>query len=134
MYNSLLKKVQSNYFSYLFDNCLYSKSLWHPIDKILHQSNPSQQISPSIHSANQFSSFFGDKIKTLLYTINCHQHDHRLNQLLLMKLSDLYYILQNQLASLIPRLLSYLTVLAIAFPLLHAFKYVSQYWFFSKCI
>ena len=28
-------------------------------------SNPSQQISPSIHSTNQFSSFFSDRIKTL---------------------------------------------------------------------
>ena len=65
IYNSLLKKAQSNYFSSLFENCLDSKSLWHSIDKILHQSNPSQQISPSIHSANQFSSFFRDKIKTI---------------------------------------------------------------------
>ena len=31
----------------------------------MHRSNPSQQISPSIHSANQFSSFFSNKIKTL---------------------------------------------------------------------
>ena len=32
---------------------------------MLHQSNPSQQISPSIYSANQLSSFFSYKIKTL---------------------------------------------------------------------
>ena len=31
----------------------------------MYRSNPSQQISLSIHSANRFSSFFSDKIKTL---------------------------------------------------------------------
>ena len=65
IYNFLLKKAQSNYFSSLFDNCLHFKSLWYYIDKMLHRSNPSQQISPSIHSVHQFSSFFSDKIKTL---------------------------------------------------------------------
>ena len=65
IYNSLLKKAQSNYFSSLFDNCLDSKSFWHSIDKVLHRSNSFQQIPPAIHSADQFSSFFSDKIKTL---------------------------------------------------------------------
>ena len=60
-----MKKAQSNYFSSLCDNCLDSKSLWHSIDKILHQSNPSQQIPSAKHSAYQFSSFSSDKIKTL---------------------------------------------------------------------
>ena len=64
IYNFLLKKVQSNYFPSLFDNCLDFKSLCHSIDKVLHLSNPSQQIPPAIHSADQFSSF-SDKIKTL---------------------------------------------------------------------
>ena len=59
IYNSLLKKAQSNYFSSLFD------SLWHSIDKVVHRSNPFQQFAPAIHSADQFSSFFSDKIKTL---------------------------------------------------------------------
>ena len=44
---------------------VYILNLWHSIDKILHRSNLSQQISPSIYFANQFSSFIGDKIKTL---------------------------------------------------------------------
>ena len=65
IYNSLLKKVQSNYFSSLFGNFLDSKSFWRSIDKVLHRSNPSQQIPLSIHSADQFSSFFSDKIKTI---------------------------------------------------------------------
>ena len=30
----------------------------------MHRSNLSQQITPVIHSADQFSSFFSDKIKT----------------------------------------------------------------------
>ena len=60
-----MKKAQSNYFSSLFANCLDSKSLWHSIDRVLHRSNLSQQIPPAIHSADQFSSFFNDKIKTL---------------------------------------------------------------------
>ena len=60
-----MKKVQSNYFSSLFDNYLDSKSLWHSIDKVWHRSNPSQQITPVIHSSDQFSSFCSDKIKTL---------------------------------------------------------------------
>ena len=60
-----MKKAQSNYFSSLFENCLDSKSLWHFIDKVLHLSNPSLQIPPARHSADQFSSFFSDKIKTL---------------------------------------------------------------------
>ena len=59
-----MKKAQSNYFSSFFDNCLDFKSLAF-IDKVLHRSNPSQQIPPAIHSADQFSSFFSDKIKTL---------------------------------------------------------------------
>ena len=46
MSNSLLKKIQSNYFLSLFDNCLDFKALWHSIDKMLHRSNPSKQISP----------------------------------------------------------------------------------------
>ena len=49
----------------MFDNCLDSIFLWHSIDKVLHRSNPSQQIPPAIHSADQFSSFLSDKIKTL---------------------------------------------------------------------
>ena len=65
MYNSLLKKAQLNYFSSLFDNFLVSKTLRRYIDKMLHRSNPAQQISLSIHSANQFSSVFSGKIKTL---------------------------------------------------------------------
>ena len=65
IYNSLLKKAQSNYFSSLFANCLDSKSLRHSIDSVLHRSNLSQQIPPVIHLADQYSSFFSDKIKTL---------------------------------------------------------------------
>ena len=57
--------AQSNYISTLFNNCLDSKSFWHSIDNLLHQSKPSQIIFPSIRSADQFSSFFSDKIKTL---------------------------------------------------------------------
>ena len=64
IYNSLFEKAQSNYVSSFFDNCLNSKSLWQSINKVLHRSNPSQQIPPAIYSANQFSSFFSEKIKT----------------------------------------------------------------------
>ena len=60
-----VEKAQSNYFSSSFDNCLDSKFLWHSIDKVLHRSNPSQQTPPAIYSADQFSSFLSDKIKTL---------------------------------------------------------------------
>ena len=67
MYNSLQKKAQSDYFASLFDN---SKSLWHSLDKILHRSNLSQQISLSIHSAGQFSSFFSDKINTFCLNLS----------------------------------------------------------------
>ena len=60
-----MKKAQSNYFSCLFNNCLDSKSLWHSIDKVLHRSNPAQQIPLIINSADQFSSYLSEKIKTL---------------------------------------------------------------------
>ena len=129
MYNSLLKKGQSNYFSSLFDHCLGSKSLWLSNEKMLHRSNPSLQISPSIHSADQYSSFFSDKIKTLglnlpLIKVNPYSVPDILPPTFssfkpasLMKLSNLYYHLCNLLASLIPYLLiSYLAVSTIFFP------------------
>ena len=53
----------------MFDNCLDSKSLWHSINKVLHRPIPSQQIPPALHSADQFSSFFNDKIKTLHFNL-----------------------------------------------------------------
>jgi hypothetical protein len=65
LYNSLLKKAQSNYFSSLFVNCSNSKSLWHSIDKVLHRSSISHTDPPASLSVHQFSSFFTDKIKSL---------------------------------------------------------------------
>ena len=65
LYNSLLKKAQSNYFSSLFINCSDSKSLWHSIDKVVHSNSTSHTDPPASLSTHQFSSFFTDKIKSL---------------------------------------------------------------------
>ena len=65
LYNLLLKKAQSNYFSSPLVNCSDSEYLWHSIDKVLHRSSTSN-IDPSASlSAHQFRSFFTDKIKYL---------------------------------------------------------------------
>ena len=52
---------------------------------MLHRSNSSHQISPSMHSTNQFSSFFSDKIKTfhlnlLLINVNSYSVPDKLPQ------------------------------------------------------
>ena len=47
LFNSLLKKAQSNYFSSLFVNCSNSKALWHSIDKVLHRSSTSNTDPPA---------------------------------------------------------------------------------------
>ena len=65
LYNSLVKKAQSNYFSSLFKNCSDLKSLWCLINQVCHRSSSSSLNPSSILSANQFSSFFEDKIKAL---------------------------------------------------------------------
>ena len=65
LYNSLLKKAQSNYFSSLFVNCSDSKSFLHSIDKVLNRNLTSNAEPPALISAHQFSSFFTDKIKSL---------------------------------------------------------------------
>ena len=65
LYNSLVKKAQSDYFSSLFKNCSDSKSLWHSINQVCHRSSSSSLNSLSVLSADQFSSFFVDKIKAL---------------------------------------------------------------------
>ena len=61
IYNTLLKKLNQIIFHLFFDNCLDFKSLWHSIDKVLHRSNPSQQIPYNTISRSR--SFFDDKIK-----------------------------------------------------------------------
>ena len=65
LYNSLVKKAQSDYFSSLFKNCSDSKSLWRSINQVCHRSSSSSLNPPSTLSADQFSSFFVDKIKAL---------------------------------------------------------------------
>ena len=53
-----MKKTLSDYNS-------STKELWHSIYKILNHSSSSLPDSPLKHSADQFSSYFDDKIKTL---------------------------------------------------------------------
>ena len=65
VYNSLVKKAQSNYFPSLFKNFSDSKSLWHSINQVCHRSSSSSLNPPSTFSADQFGSFFVDKIKAL---------------------------------------------------------------------
>ena len=66
LYNSLLKKTQSNYFSFLLKNCSDSKSLWRQsIKQVFHRSSSFSLNPPSILSTDQISSFFVDKIKAL---------------------------------------------------------------------
>ena len=60
-----MKKAQSGYFSSLFKSNLRTKELWYSIDKILNRSSSSLPDSPPKLSANQFCSYFMDKIKTL---------------------------------------------------------------------
>ena len=65
LFNSQLKKAQSNYFSSLFVNCSDSKFLWHFNDKVLHRSSTPNIDPPASLYAHQFSSFFTDNIKSL---------------------------------------------------------------------
>ena len=65
LYNLLLKKAKSIYFSSLFVNCSDSKSLWYSIDKVLNCSSTSLTDPPASLSAHQFHSCFSDKIKSL---------------------------------------------------------------------
>ena len=64
LYNSKVKKAQSDYFSSLFISNSNTKELWHSIDKLLNRSSSSLPNS-SKHSADQFCTYFVDKIKTL---------------------------------------------------------------------
>ena len=59
-----MKKVHSDYFSSLFKSNSSTKELWHSIDKILNRSNSFLPDFPE-HSADQFCSYFVEKIKTL---------------------------------------------------------------------
>ena len=65
LYNSKVKKAQSDYFSSLFKSNSNTKELWHSIDKLLNRSSSSLPNSSSKHSADQFCTYFVDKIKTL---------------------------------------------------------------------
>ena len=65
LYNSKVKKPQSDYFSSLFKSNSNTKELWHSIDKLLNRSSSSLPNSFSKHSADQFCTYFVDKIKTL---------------------------------------------------------------------
>ena len=47
LYNSLVKKTLSNYFSSLFQNCSDSKSLLRLINKVCHRSSSSSLNPPS---------------------------------------------------------------------------------------
>ena len=60
-----MKKAQSDYFSSLFKSNSSTKELWHSTDKILNCSSSSLFDSPPKHSADQFCSYFVDKIKIL---------------------------------------------------------------------
>ena len=62
LYNSIVKK---GYFSSLFKSNLNTKELWHSINKLLNRSSSSLPYSPPKYSANQFCSYFFNKIKTL---------------------------------------------------------------------
>ena len=69
LHNSKVKKAQSDYFSLLFKSISNTKELWHSIDKLLNRSNSSFPNSSSNHSANQFCTYFVDKIKTLRFKL-----------------------------------------------------------------
>ena len=60
-----MKKAQSDYFSSLFKSNSSTKELWHSLDKILYRSSSSLPDFPPKNSADQFCSYFIDKIKTL---------------------------------------------------------------------
>ena len=63
LYNSLVKKAHSDYFSSLFKNCSDSKSLWRSINQVCHRSSSSSLNPPSTLYADQFSSFSWIKLK-----------------------------------------------------------------------
>ena len=65
LYNSKVKEAQSDYFSSLFKSNSNTKELSHSIDKLLNRSSSSLPNSSSKHSADQFCTYFVDKIKTL---------------------------------------------------------------------
>ena len=67
LYNSKVEKVQSDYFSSLFKSNLNTKELWHCIDKLLNRSSSSLP-NFSKYSADQFCTYFVDRIKTPFQT------------------------------------------------------------------
>ena len=68
LYNSKVKKAQLDYFSSLFKSNSNTKELWHSIDKLSNRSSSSLPNS-STHSADQFCTYFVDKIKTLRFKL-----------------------------------------------------------------
>ena len=61
----LCKKAQFNYFSSVFKNYANSKFLWRSINQVCHRLSSSSLNPLFTLSADQFSSFFVDKIKAL---------------------------------------------------------------------
>ena len=60
-----MKRAQSDYFSSLFKSNSRTKELWYSKQKIVNQSSSSLPDSSSKDLADQFFSYFVDKIKTL---------------------------------------------------------------------
>ena len=70
LYNSKVKKAQSDYFSSFFKSNSNTKELWHSIDKLLHRFSSSLPNSSSKQSADQFALILWKKLK--LYVRNFH--------------------------------------------------------------
>ena len=70
LYNYKVKKAQSDYFSSLFKSNSNTQELWHSIDKLLNRSSSSLPNSSSKHAANQFCTYFVDKIKLSIRNFN----------------------------------------------------------------